>query len=61
MSDLPENYISQLHGNVQKNPQKIRYFVHLGSNEKKNSAKYLNKIEARFAEVKYKMNNLKIK
>ena len=32
----------------------------LGSNEKKNSGKELYKIEARFAERKYKINSLKI-
>ena len=35
--------------------------LHLGSNEKKNSEKYLNKIVARFAEGKSKANSLKIK
>ena len=35
--------------------------LHLGSNEKKNSEKELNKIEARFVEKKQKMNILKIK
>ena len=35
--------------------------LYLGSNEKKNSGKDLNKIEARFAEGKQKMNSLKIK
>ena len=33
----------------------------LGSNGKKNSGKDLNKIEARFAERKQKINSLKIK
>ena len=33
----------------------------LESNEKKNSAKDLNKMEARFAEGKQKMNSFKIK
>ena len=31
--------------------------LYLGSNEKKNSGKELNKIEARFAESNQKMNN----
>ena len=35
--------------------------LHLGSKEKKNSEKDLNKIEARFAEGKKKINSLKIK
>ena len=35
--------------------------LHLGSNEKKNLEKDLNKIEARFAEGKQKMNGLKLK
>ena len=35
--------------------------LYLGNNEKKNSGKYLNRIEARFAEGKQKMNSLKIK
>ena len=35
--------------------------LYLGSNEKKNSEKELNKIEARFVEKKQKMNILKIK
>ena len=34
---------------------------YLGSNEKKNSGKDLKKIEASFAEMKYKINSLKIK
>ena len=34
---------------------------YLGSSEKKNSGKNLNKIETRFAEGKYKMNSLKVK
>ena len=35
--------------------------LYLGSNGNKNSKKDLNKIEARLAEGKQKMNNLKIK
>ena len=35
--------------------------LYLGSNEKKNSGQELNKIEARLAERKQKMNGLKIK
>ena len=35
--------------------------LYLRSNEKKNSGKELNKIEARFAERKQKKNSLKIK
>ena len=35
--------------------------LYLGSNEKKNSGKELNKIEARFAEGNQKMNFLKLK
>ena len=35
--------------------------LYLESNEKKNSGKCLNMVEARFAEVKQKMNSLKIK
>ena len=35
--------------------------LNIGSNEKKNSGKDLNNIEARFAEGKQKLNNLKIK
>ena len=34
---------------------------YLGSNEKKNSGKKLNKIEERFAEKKQKMKSLKAK
>ena len=37
---------------------KVLYF---GSMEKKNPGKGLNKIELRFAEMKQKMNSLKIK
>ena len=33
--------------------------LYLGSNEEKNSGKDLNKIEAKFAEGKQKMNSLK--
>ena len=40
---------------------KVVMKFYLGSNEKKNSGKELNKIEARFAERKQKMNSLKIK
>ena len=35
--------------------------LYLGSNEKKNSGKDLNKIGAKFAEGKQKINSLKIK
>ena len=35
--------------------------LYLGSNEKKNSGKDLNKIETSFAQGKQKMNGLKIK
>ena len=35
--------------------------LYLGSNEKKNEGKQLNKIEARFAERKQKMNSFKLK
>ena len=35
--------------------------LNFGSNEKKISGKYLNKIEATFAEGKQKMNSLEIK
>ena len=35
--------------------------LYLERNEKKNSRKELNKIGARFAETKQKMNSLKIK
>ena len=35
--------------------------LYLGSNEKRNSGKELKKIEARFAERKWEMNNMKIK
>ena len=35
--------------------------LYLGTNEKKNSGQELNKIEARLAERKQKMNSLKIK
>ena len=34
--------------------------IHLGNNEKKNSEKYLNKIEAGFSKGKQRMNNLNI-
>ena len=34
--------------------------LYLGSDEKKNSVKYVNKIETRFAEGKRKINSLKI-
>ena len=57
-SFMSESYISQLHGNAHN---KTRKWIYLGSNEKKNSGKDLNKIEAIFAEGKQKMNSLKIK
>ena len=49
---MSESYNSQL--------QKMK-LLYLGSDEKENSGKYLNKIEARFGKEKWKMNNLKIK
>ena len=38
----------------------VEILLYLGSNEKKNSRKELNKIEARLAEWKQKMNSLKL-
>ena len=50
-SFMSESYISQLHGNAHTKKQKMKIFC-LVSNEKKNSGKDLNKIEAKFAEGK---------
>ena len=46
-----ESYISQLHGNANKKTRKWEV-LYLGSNEKKNSGRELNKIEAILAESK---------
>ena len=57
-SFMSESYICQLYGNANK---KTINKLYLGSNENKNSGQELNKIEARLAERKQKMNGLKRK
>ena len=58
-SFMSESYISQLHSmHIKKQNVRVLY---LGSNEKKNSGKDPNKIEARFAEGKQKIYSSKIK
>ena len=59
MSALIEAYISQLCGNAHKENLKIKV-LHEGSNEKKNSEKYLIKIKARFARRKEKIKTLEL-
>ena len=49
-SFISQSYISQLYGNATKKTGKWRYFI--TSNEKKNSGKELNNIEARLTERK---------
>ena len=46
-----ESYISQLHGNANKKTRKWEV-LYLGSNEKKNSGREVDKIEAILAESK---------
>ena len=58
MSTLLKAYISQLCGNAHKENLKIKV-LHEGSNEKKNSEKYLIKIKARFDKRKEKIKMLK--
>ena len=55
-----ESQFSQLHGNANKKTRKLRYFFQ-GVMKRKMQEKNKDKIEARFAERKQKMNSLKIK
>ena len=59
MSTLLKAYISQLRGNAHKENLKIKV-LHEGSNEKKNSEKYLIKIKVRFARRKENIKTLKL-
>ena len=52
--------ISQLHGNANKKTRKSRQFIQ-GVMKRKMQEKNKDKIEARFAERKQKMNSLNIK